>query len=90
MKTKNNKEKRHDVQIGLHLWRIGLFIFMREYFKYKSWFILPGVSIDFIKGYDRCISIEIKFLCFGVGVNLIWISGYKFGLFWNIFKRKND
>ena len=41
----------HTAQIGFHIWRFGICVYVREYWKYKSWFIVPGVSVDAVNGY---------------------------------------
>jgi len=71
-------EKRHDVRFGFHIWRVGLYLFAREYLKYNSWFIVPGVSIDAVNGYDGYLDVELKFLCFGVGIRFIWLKNWRF------------
>lgn len=70
-------ERRHMVQLGFHIWRFGLYLFAREYLKYNSWFIVPGVSVDAVNGYDRYLDIEIKLLCIGFGIRFIWIKSKK-------------
>ena len=35
----------HTAQIGSHIGRVGVSVYVREYWKYKSWFIIPGVSV---------------------------------------------
>lgn len=36
----------HTAQIGFHIGRVGVSVYVLEYWKYKSWFIIPGVSVD--------------------------------------------
>lgn len=67
-------ERRHMVQLGFHVWRVGLFIYAREYWKYKSWFITPAISIDAVNGYDRYLDVELKMLFIGLGIRFIWIK----------------
>lgn len=67
-------ERRHDVQLGFHIGRVGLYLFAREYLKYNSWFIVPGVSVDAVNGYDRYVDVELKLLFIGVGIRFIWIK----------------
>ena len=50
----------HTAQIGLHIGRGGVSFYVREYWKYKSWFVVPGVSVDAGKGYDRYVDNEAK------------------------------
>ena len=67
-----NNSDRHTAQIGFYLMRLGIAFYAREYWKYKSWFIFPGVSIDTVNGYDVYIDFELKFLFLGFGVRFIW------------------
>ena len=67
-------ERRHMVQIGFHIWRFGLYLYCREYLKYNSWFIFPGVTVDAVNGYDRYLDVELKALFVGVGIRFIWIK----------------
>ena len=67
----NNSDK-HTAQIGLYLMRLGLVIYAREYWKYKSFQF--GLSIDAVNGYDRYVDIEAKILFVGIGIRFIWIK----------------
>lgn len=67
-------ERRHMVQFGFHIWRFGLFLYGREYLKYNSWFIVPGVTVDAVNGYDRYLDVELKALFIGVGIRFMWIK----------------
>ena len=90
MKKRIKKERKHDIQIGFHFWKVGIYLFCREYLKYNSWFIIPGVSIDVVNGYDRYLDVELKFLCFGVGIRFIWLKNWRFKYpFWQLFRRKS-
>jgi hypothetical protein len=64
----------HTAQIGFHIGRVGVSVYVREYWKYKSWFIIPGVSVDAVNGYDRYVDIEAKILFIGIGIRFIWIK----------------
>lgn len=75
-------ERKHDFQLGFHIWRIGFYFFGREYLKYNSWFIFPGISIDWVNGYDCYLDIEVKLLCVGFGVRFIWIKKWVPGILW--------
>ena len=55
----------HTAQIGFHIGRVGVSVYVREYWKYKSWFVVPGVSVDAVNGYDRYV---------GIGIRFIWIK----------------
>lgn len=61
----------HTAQIGFHIGRVGVSVYVREYWKYKSWFIIPGVSVDAVNGY---VDIEAKILFVGIGIRFIWIK----------------
>jgi len=81
-------EPTHTAQIGFHIWRLGLFAYAREYWQYNSWFIIPGVSIDAVNGYDRYFDLEVKFLFIGLGIRFVWIKRKKFNNdFNNDFKK---
>lgn len=64
----------HTAQIGFNIGRVGVTVYVREYWKYKSWFIVPGVTVDTVNGYDRFVDVELKVLFIGVGVRFIWIK----------------
>ena len=64
----------HTAQIGFHIGRVGVSVYVLEYWKYKSSFIIPGVSVDAVNGYDRYVDIEAKILFFGIGIRFIWIK----------------
>lgn len=63
---------KHTAQIGAHVGRVGVYLYAREYWKYKSWQF--GVSVDAVNGYDHYTDVELKILCFGVGIRFIWIK----------------
>lgn len=80
--------EKHDISLGLHLLRLGIFLYAREYIKYNSWFIIPGITIDIVNGFDYYIDIEVKILCFGFGIRFIWIKNWRFKYpFWRLFKK---
>lgn len=58
----------HTAQIGFHIGRVGVSVYVREYWEYKSWFIIPGVSVDAVNGY---VDIEAKILFVGIGIRFI-------------------
>lgn len=58
----------HTAQIGFHIGQVGVSVYVREYWKYKSWFVVPGVSVDVVNGYDRYVDIEAKILFVGIGI----------------------
>jgi len=63
---------KHTAQIGAHVGRVGVYLYAREYWKYKSWQF--GVSVDAVNGYDRYVDVEMKILFFSVGIRFIWIK----------------
>lgn len=63
---------KHTVQTDIHVGRVGVYVYAREYWKYHSWQF--GVSIDAINGYDRYVDIEAKILFVGIGIRFIWIK----------------
>lgn len=63
---------KHTVQTGIHVGRVGVYVYAREYRQYHSWQF--GVSIDAINGYDRYVDIEAKILFVGIGIRFIWIK----------------
>lgn len=69
-----NNGNVHTAQIGFHAGRVGVSVYVREYWKYKSWFIIPGVSVDAVNGSDRYVDIEAKILFVGIGIRFIWIK----------------
>lgn len=64
--------------IGFKFRRIGIFLFMRNVWKYKHFVLLPTLELDAVKGYDRYSDLELKFLCFGLGFRFIWITKRKY------------
>ena len=62
----------HTAQIGGHVGRVGVYLYTREYWKYKSFQF--GLSIDAVNGYDRYVDIEAKILFVGIGIRFIWIK----------------
>lgn len=63
---------KHTVQTGIHVGRVGVYVYAREYWQYHSWQF--GVSIDAINGYYRYVDIEAKILFVGIGIRFIWIK----------------
>lgn len=62
----------HTAQIGGHVGRVGVYLYAREYWKYKSFQF--GLSIDAVNGYDHYVDIEAKILFVGIGIRFIWIK----------------
>ena len=63
---------KHTAQIGGHIGRVGVYLYAREYWKYKSWQF--GLSVDAVNGYDRYVDIGAKILFVGIGIRFIWIK----------------
>lgn len=61
----------HTSTLGFALGSLGLVFYAREYWKYKSWFVVPGLSVDYVSGYDYYVDIEIKILFLGFGLRFI-------------------
>lgn len=51
----------HTAQIGFHIGRVGVSVYVREYWKYKSWFIVPGVSVDAVNGTTVTLTLRRKY-----------------------------
>lgn len=68
-------KSKHTVGIGIHVGRVGVYIYAHEYWQYHSWQF--GVSVDAINGYDRYLDLELKVFCFGIGIRFIWIKREK-------------
>ena len=63
---------KHTLQTGIHVGRVGVYVYAGEYWQYHSWQF--GISIDAINGYDRYVDIEAKILFIGIGIRFIWIK----------------
>lgn len=64
-------------RLGFNISRFGIYFFIRSFLKYNSLFLFPGISIDFINGFDIYIDIEVKFLFFGIGIRFIFLKKNK-------------
>ena len=64
----------HMVQFGFHIWRFGFYLFAREYWRHKLWYIVPGVAVSSVNGYDRYVDAEVKILFIGLGIRFIWVK----------------
>lgn len=47
-------------------------LYIQSLWKYKQFYLMPGVMVEGIKGHGFCF--EIKFFCFAAGVRLAWIK----------------
>lgn len=70
----NNRTDREMKTIGFHIGRIGFYLYLQSLWKYKQFYLTPGVMVEGVKGHDVYLDIEIKLLCFSVGFRLIWIK----------------
>lgn len=69
-----NSYDPHTAQCGIRFGRLAVIVYAREYVRYLSWFLTPCLSMDAVKGVDRYLDFEIKFLCVGIGLRFIWIK----------------
>lgn len=60
--------------IGFHIGRIEFHLYIQSLWKYKQFYLMPGVMVEGVKGHGFYFDFEIKFLCFAVGVRLAWIK----------------
>jgi predicted RND superfamily exporter protein len=70
-------KNKQQAQIGLFVLKLGLFIVFRQYIKYNIWYLIPGVSVNWVNGYDYYFDIEIKFLFIGVAFRVVWRKNLK-------------
>lgn len=68
-------KNKHTVGTGIHVGRVGVYVYAHEYWQYHSWQF--GVSVDAVNGYDHYLDLELKVFCFGIGVRFIWIKREK-------------
>ena len=65
--------EKHAIYFGLSGSRFGVFLFGREYLKYKSYQF--GVGLDLIdSGGDRYVDVEVRLAFVGFGVRFAWIQ----------------
>lgn len=64
--------ERHAFYGGVKMGRFGVFIFGREYWRYRTFQF--GLSVDWIRGADTYLDIEAHAFCFGFGVRFVWIA----------------
>lgn len=63
--------------IGFHFWRIGLYLYLQNFWGYRQIYLTPALMVQAVNGYDRYFDIEVKLICFSVGVRFIWIKTKK-------------
>lgn len=54
-------------RIGLSIKSFGIYLYVRSFWKYRQFFLLPTISLEIPK---RSLDLEIKFLCFGFGLRI--------------------
>lgn len=54
-------------RIGFKIKKFSLYLYLRSFWKYKQFFLLPAVSAEFV---SRSLDLELKFLCFGIGLRI--------------------
>lgn len=55
--------------LTLKIKKLGISIYVRSFYKYKSFYIIPGLTAEYLKLATKTdIDFEIKILCFGVGI----------------------
>nr|DAD82461.1 MAG TPA: hypothetical protein [Siphoviridae sp. ctHMI2] len=54
---------------------IEFHLYIQSLWKYKQFYLMPGVMVEGIKGHG--FYFEIKFLCLAVGVRLVCIKAQK-------------
>lgn len=60
-------------RIGFHFWRIGIFLFFKDWICCKDLILIPTLGLYVKNGYDIYADLEIKFISFGIGIRFIWI-----------------
>lgn len=60
--------------IGFHFWRIGIYLYLQNFWKYRQIYLFPGLSLNWINGKDVYCDIDVKLLCFAVGIRIIWVK----------------
>lgn len=60
--------------IGFHFWRIGLYLCLQNFWKYRQIYLTPALMVQAVNGYDRYVDIEAKILFVGIGIRFIWIK----------------
>lgn len=54
-------------RIGFKIKKFSLYLYLRSFWKYKQFFLLPAISVEFV---SRSLDLELKFLCFGIGLRI--------------------
>lgn len=76
--------------IGFHIWRIGIYLYLQNLWKYRQIYLFPGLMIEGVNGNDRYFDIEVKIIFLSFGIRLIWIKNQKnlLYLYRIIFKKR--
>lgn len=72
--AKELKFAKSSWQLGFHVGVLGFFLVCREFLKTNTFYIFPAACISWHKGYDFYCDLEIKFLCFAIGLKFIIIN----------------
>lgn len=54
-------------RIGFKIKTFSLYLYVRSFWKYKQFFLLPALTAEFV---SRSLDLELKFLCFGIGLRI--------------------
>lgn len=54
-------------RIGIKIGTFSVYLYVRSFWKYKQFFILPAVTVEFV---SRSLDLELKHLCFGIGLRI--------------------
>lgn len=57
-------------QIRFTILKVGITFHARQFWKYKCFWIVPGVTVGVNSDFHNRIEIELNFLCFAIGVSL--------------------
>ena len=54
-------------RIGFKIKTFSVYLYMRSFWRYRQFFLLPAVSVEFV---NRSLDLELKILCFGIGLRI--------------------
>lgn len=54
-------------RIGFNIKKFSLYLYVRSFWNYKQFFLLPAVTAEFTR---RGLDLELKALCFGAGLRI--------------------
>lgn len=64
--------------IVFKFWRICIILFAMSVWEYKHFVLFPTLTLDFVKGENRYVDLQIQILCFGFGLRFGWITKRKY------------